>query len=200
MQSNKDKLILASASPRRLDLLQKMGFFPCKVIPADIDESAKKAEKPDIYCKRIAQEKAIKIKEDISGNTDYESAYILSADTIAVCANQILGKPEDAVDAERIIRKMSGRKHQVYTCVCVISPSGRLISKLVKTIVRFKNIGELELKEYIATNKWHGKAGAYGLQEDVGGFVIEINGSFSSVIGLPMYETKNMLLGLGFNK
>ncbi len=188
------KLILASASPRRLELLTRMGFAPDKVAPADIDETPKKGEKPLDYCKRVAKEKAEVIAKQ------YPDSFILSADTTAVAGNVILGKPEDRADAKRIILKMAGRKHQVHTAICIITPKGEKRSKVVSTTVRFKNLNDHEVEEYLDTNQWEGKAGAYGLQEDPGAFVIDIQGSFSSVIGLPMYETKNLLLSLGYKK
>ncbi len=192
------KLILASASPRRLELLKRMGFTPDEVIPADIDESVRKKEKPEDYVKRVAEEKALKVRDQRPETSNKE--FILAADTTVVCANQILGKPEDRADAQRIIKIMCGRKHKVLTAICVISPSGEKRVKLVVTSVKFKNATDNEIEEYLNSNEWVGKAGAYGLQGDSGGFVITINGSFSSVVGLPMYETKNMLLGLGFKR
>jgi septum formation protein len=191
----KSKLILASASPRRLQLLTNLGFVPDEVIPSDIDETPLKKENPEAYCKRIAAAKAHHIKNNFLQAKD---AFVLSADTIAVVNNTILGKPKDRADAANIIMKMSGRSHRVYTAVCIISDKGEVREKLIETKVKFKNISEPELEKYLNIESWQGKAGAYGLQEDPGGFVIEIHGSFSSVIGLPLYETKNMLLGLGF--
>ena len=193
----KSKLILASASPRRLDLLKRMGFAPDEVIPADIDESVKKGEKPEQYVVRVAEEKAYAI---INNKLAPDDAFVLSADTTVVCANQIIGKPEDRADAKRIMNLLCGRKHRVLTAVCIIAPNGDKRSKLVETSVKFKNANDHEIEEYLDTNEWIGKAGAYGLQGDPGGFCISINGSFSSVVGLPMYETKNILLSLGFKK
>jgi septum formation protein len=188
----KSKLILASASPRRLDLLKRLGFTPDEVIPSDIDESVKKGEKPEAYVKRMAEEKAEKIKR-----TD---AFVLGADTTVVCANRIIGKAENRDEAKKIMELLRGRKHKVLTAICVIAPNGEKRTKLVTTSVKFKNATDSEIEEYLDTNEWVGKAGAYGIQGDPGGFCISINGSFSSVVGLPMYETKNMLLGLGFKR
>lgn len=190
----RSKLILASSSPRRLELLKNIGFTPDEVIPADIDETPHKAEKPRIYTERIAREKAEKIAAQNKG------AFIIAADTTAAVGTRILGKAENAEEAKRIIKLMSGRQHRVYTSVAVVNPAGELRIKNVVTFVKFKNITEYELEQYIATNSWQGKAGAYGLQEDPGAFVVRINGSFSSVIGLPLYETKSLLLGLGFKQ
>ncbi len=193
----KSKLVLASASPRRLELLKRMGLAPHAVIPADIDESVKKGENPETYVKRIAEEKAYEI---LNRKLAPDDAFILSADTTVVCGNQIIGKAETRDEAKRIMNILRGRKHKVLTAVCVIAPNGEKRTKLVITSVKFKNFDGWELEEYLDTEEWKGKAGAYGLQGDPGGFCISINGSFSSVVGLPMYETKNILLGLGFKK
>jgi septum formation protein len=191
------KLILASSSPRRLDLLKNIGFEPASVVATDIDESQKKNEKPIEYVERIAKEKAkvavVKCRQD-------EHSFILTADTTVALGTRIIGKPEDAKDAERIIRLLSGRKHRVYTCVVVVSPKGETRSKTVLSTVKFKKISEPDLAEYIKTKDWEGKAGAYSLQKDPAAMVISISGSFSNIIGLPLYETKNLLLGMGFRK
>lgn len=192
MTKAKHNIILASASPRRVELLKNIGLTPERIIPANIDESATKGEKPSDYVQRIAVAKAKKIREI------EQNHFIIAADTIACVGTRILGKPTDAEDAKRIMSLLSGRKHRVYTCVVVIAPDGKMRKRNVLTFVKFKRITDAELDEYIATNYWQGKAGAYGLQEDVGGFVISISGSFSSVVGLPLYETKCLLYGLGF--
>lgn len=190
------KLILASASPRRLDLLKRMGFNP-EVLPADIDETVKKGESPEHYCKRVAEEKAYTV---INKKLAPEDAFVLAADTTVVCQGHIIGKAETREEAKKIMELLRGKKHYVMTAVCIIAPNGEKSTKLVETTVKFKNFSDGELEEYLNTDEWKGKAGAYGLQGDPGGFCISINGSFSSVVGLPMYETKNMLLSLGFKK
>ena len=195
-ENSKSKLILASASQRRLDLLNNMGFSPEKVIAAEIDETPLKAEKPLDYVKRVAKEKAIYVNQLI----DNKQYFILAADTIASVGTRILGKPKDAEDAKRILQLMSGRRHRVYTAICLITPDEEINVKTTMTYVKFKNINPKEMEEYISSEAWKGKAGAYGLQEDPGGFVISINGSYSGVIGLPQYETKNLLSGMGFRQ
>ncbi len=190
----KSKLILASASPRRLDLLTRMGFAPDEVIPADIDENPRKRENPEDYVQRVAKEKA----EAIFAKT--KDAFVLSADTTVVRAGKIIGKAETRDEAKAIMLELRGCRHKVLTAVCIIAPDGTQRMKLVTTSVRFKNFSDGEMEEYLDTNEWQGKAGAYGIQGDPGGFCISINGSFSSVVGLPMYETKNLLTGLGFRK
>lgn len=192
---NKSKLILASSSPRRLELLKNMWLVPDEVIPADIDETPKKHEKPNLYVRRMALEKAQKVAAQVEGST-----YILAADSIACVGTRILGKPENRDEAREMLNLMKGRRHRVYTGVCVIAPDGTLRHRVVLTHVKFKNASKAEIEEYLDTENWKGRAGAYGLQEDMGGFVISITGSYSNVIGLPMFETKNLLLGLGFKR
>lgn len=194
----KSNLILASASPRRLELLKRMGFAPAEIISADIDESVRKKEKPEDYVKRMALEKAEKVKVERLKVNDNE--FILAADTTVVCANQIIGKAENRDEAKRIMNLLRGRKHKVLTAICILSPKGEKKVKMVETSVKFKNASDSEIEEYLDTNEWVGKAGAYGIQGDPGGFCISINGSFSSVVGLPMYETKNLLMSMGFRK
>ena len=173
-----------------------MGFKPAKIIPADIDETPRKAEKPNLYSARMAKEKA----EKVAMLPEAKGAFVLAADSIACVGMRILGKPETAVEAFKMVRLLCGKKHRVYSSVALITPEGKLRQKTVLTYVRMKNATDDEIKEYINTNNWLGRAGAYGLQEDNGGFVISINGSYSNVIGLPMYETKNLLLGNGCTK
>lgn len=193
----KSKLVLASASPRRLELLKRMGFAPDSVVAADIDESVRRGENPETYVKRMAEEKAYEV---LNRKLAPEDAFVLAADTTVVCAGKIIGKAETRQEAKEIMEILKGRKHKVLTAVCIIAPNGEKRTKVVETSVKFKNFQGWELEEYLDTEEWKGKAGAYGLQGDPGGFCISISGSFSSVVGLPMYETKNILLGLGFKK
>jgi len=193
----KSKLILGSSSPRRLELINNIGFSPERIIAADIDETPLKKEKPEIYVDRIALEKIKKI-ESLLSEQELSENYILTADTIAAVGTRILGKPSDRKDAKKILNLLSGRKHRVFTSVYVRSPNGELKTRKTMTFVKFKRICDLEMEQYLDTDKWQGKAGAYGIQEDAGGFVISINGTFSGVIGLPLYETKCLLKGLGY--
>jgi septum formation protein len=195
----KSKLILGSSSPRRLELIKNIGIEPDKIIKPDIDETPFKNEKPRLYVKRIAEQKNIEAKKLLEQEGyDISKSYILTADTIAAVGTRILGKPKDEADAERILKLISGRKHRVYTSVYLRCPNGDIRSKDSLTYVSFKRVSDQEIEWYLSTNKWQNKAGAYGLQEDAGGFVKSINGSFSGVIGLPLYETKSLLTGNGF--
>lgn len=194
MTEKKYRLILASSSPRRLEILKNLGLEPDEIKPADIDETPKKNEKPHEYVSRVSKEKCKKIYKH-HGNKD---SFIIAADTIATVGTRIIGKAKNKEDAANIIKLLSGRRHRVYTSISIASPEGKIQEKRILTYVKFKRLSNKEVNDYILTNKWQGKAGAYGLQEDAGGFVISINGSFSSVIGLPAYETKSLLLGMGY--
>lgn len=186
------KLILASQSPARLELLTNIGFVPDEVIPADIDETPLRKEIPRDYVLRLAVEKAQRVAQD------HSDAFIVAADSIACIGRTILGKPTDRDDAKRILNLLSGRRHRLYTGVCVIAPDGTMRKKRVLTTVQFKRFDHNELEAFLDTNDWQNKCGAYGIQKDSGAFVHSINGSFSNVVGLPLVETKNLLLGLGF--
>ncbi len=189
-----DTLVLASQSPNRLELLQSIDLSPDHIAPADIDETPLKDETPEAHVIRLAEEKAQAIAPH------FAEAYIVAADTIAVVGTRIIGKAATREKAEATLRKLSGRRHRVYSGLCVIAPDGALRSRLVKTIVKFKPLSEKELQDYLDSNQWQGKSGCYGIQSRAGGFVEYINGSFSNVVGLPLVETRNMLYGLGFTR
>jgi len=192
--ATKQKLILASASPNRLELLKTIDLTPDAVIPADIDETPLKNELPKDFVLRVAREKAEKIAKT------EKNAYIITADTIACVGRTIIGKAYNEADARKTLQKLSGRKHRVYSGVCVIAPNGKISNKRILTYVKFKPLSDSELDIYIASKQWEGKSGCYGIQSRAGGFVESINGSFSNVVGLPLVETKNMLIGLGFTR
>ena len=192
MKNKKQKLILASASPNRLELLKSVEIIPDDVISADIDEIAIKGEKPAQFVIRVAKEKARAIREA------HKDAYIIAADTIAVSGGKIIGKAEDEKEARATLSTLSGRRHRVYTGVCIIAPDGTERAKQVETIVKFKRLEKAELDAYLVSKQWVGKSGCYGIQSRAGGFIEWINGSFSNVVGLPLLETRNILNGLGF--
>lgn len=187
-------LVLASASPNRLELLQSIDLPPDHVSPADIDETPLKDETPEAHVVRLAEGKAQAIAPQ------FPEAFIVAADTIAVVGTRIIGKAPTRDKAEATLKKLSGRRHRVYSGLCVIAPDGTLRSRRVKTIVKFKPLMEQELQAYLDSNQWQGKSGCYGIQSRAGGFVEYINGSFSNVVGLPLVETRNMLFGLGFTR
>ncbi|MFC0283140.1 Maf-like protein [Camelimonas abortus] len=190
------RLVLASASPRRLALLEQAGVRPQALLPADIDETPLKREKPRDYARRMAREKARKAAEllrDAGGDGDF----ILAADTVVAVGRRILPKTELVEEADWCLRLLSGRTHRVYTAVCLISPRGER-ERLVETRVRFRNLGREDLAAYLASGEWRGKAGGYAIQGVAGAFVVKLVGSYTAVVGLPLYETVNLLAGEGY--
>lgn len=183
------KLILASASPRRKDLLAQIGIVSDDIIPADIDETPLKGELPRAYVQRVAREKAEAIAEQ------HPNAAILSADTTVCCGRRILGKPEDEAEAHRFLALLSGRRHHVMTAV-VLYANGTLQEKCVDTVVKFRRLSEEDISTYIASGEWKGKAGAYGIQGSAQTFIPWMRGSYSAVVGLPLAETQQMLNSL----
>ncbi|MAR55792.1 MAG: septum formation inhibitor Maf [Rickettsiales bacterium] len=182
-------LILASSSPRRLALLKQMGFTPDQVIPADINEDPHISEKPRPYVTRMAREKALALPA-----TD---AFILAADTIVCGAHRILPKAEDAATARDCLRWMSGRRHQAITAVAIAHDGRILRQRLVATRIRFRQLSAQDIEAYIASGEWEGKAGGYGIQGCAEAFITEMQGSYSAVVGLPLYETQQMLRSVG---
>lgn len=186
------KLILASASPRRLDLLKQIGIVPDKIVPSDIDESLLKNESPRLYVKRLAEQKALEVYKK------YSDFYVIGADTIVILGGRILPKALNNDDVKIFLKKLSGKNHQVLTAVTVVSPSGKKSSRLVLSRVGFKKLEKAEIENYVSSGEGVGKAGGYAIQGLAGVFVKKINGSYSSIVGLPLYETRNLLKGLGF--
>jgi septum formation protein len=187
-------LVLASASPRRLDLLAQVGVAPDRVDPADIDETPLRDETPRRHALRLAIEKARAVA---SRSPD---AIVLAADTVVAVGRRILPKAETPEQAAYCLRLLSGRNHKVLTGVAAIAPDGREASRLVETRVQFKHLSDAEQADYLAGSEWNGKAGGYGVQGVAGGFIVDLHGSYTSVVGLPLYETLNLLTGLGYRK
>lgn len=192
MTVNSQSLILASSSPRRLDLLSKIGIIPNLVIPADIDETPKKNEKPYEYVKRVSLEKALSIKEK------HPNSFIVSADTSVIKGATILGKPENINKAKDFLNLLSGGKHNVLTAFTIISPFGKSITKVVKTSVTIKRLSVDEINWYLNSKEWEGKSGGYAIQGKFELFVKQINGSVANVVGLPIFNFYNTLTGLGY--
>ncbi len=184
-------LILASASPRRLDLLRQVGIAPDLVAPAELDEATLKGELPRAHAGRLAAAKAALVA------ADHPNAYVLGADTVVGCGRRILGKAENDADARRSLTLLSGRRHRVFGGVCLVGPEGRSVTRIVETAVIFKRLSNSELDAYIRDEEWRGKAGAYAIQGRAAAFVRQISGSYSNVVGLPLFETMAMLRGLG---
>lgn len=183
-------LILASASPRRLELLAQIGIVPDRVAPTDIDETRRKAESPRELALRLACEKA--------AACDGDGAYVLAADTVVALGQRNLEKAADEAEAAAFLRLLSGRAHQCITGVAVRAPDGRVASRAVLARVKMKRLTDAEIAAYVAGGDWKGKAGGYGIQGAAGAFVTAINGSYTAIVGLPLYETKSLLEGLGY--
>lgn len=189
-------LVLASSSPRRLALLRQVGITPARVLSPDIDESPLLRELPRDHAARMAGAKLAAVRGGLAG----EPAFVLAADTVVACGRRILEKAEDPAGAERCLRLLSGRRHRVIGGVAVADPQARVRTRLVVTAVRFKRLEEREIRRYLDSGEWQGKAGGYAIQGRAEAFVMQINGSYSNVVGLPLAETLNLLRGLGWKE
>lgn len=190
-QPNSGTLILASASPRRRELLSRLGATPADVISPDIDESPLPGELPRDHAVRLAAEKAH------AAALLSPDATILAGDTVVGVGRRILPKAEDEATARQCLALLSGRRHRVYSAVAVLSPNGVLRQALSETILRFKRLSDAEIDAYIAGGEWHGKAGGYAIQGSAEGFCAWLSGSHSGVVGLPLFETRRLLLAAG---
>jgi septum formation protein len=195
--SNRPKLVLASASPRRLALLRQIGIEPTALLPADIDEVPHKGESPRSLPRRHPQEKAEAAARTMRARPDLANAVLLAADTVVSVGRRILPKCDLLDEADQCLRLLSGRAHRVHTGLCVIAPKGGLSRRIVETRVRFKRLTRADMEAYLASGEWRGKAGGYAIQGRAGAFVIKLVGSYSGVVGLPLYETMSLLAGQG---
>jgi septum formation protein len=193
------KLILASGSPRRVDLLAQAGLEPQRLMPMDIDETPARNEHPRSLARRLSGEKAEAARKAIKADPEWRDSYILAADTVVAQGRRILPKAEFVEEASAALHLLSGRGHWVYTGICLVTPSGKVRQKVVETKVRFKRLSTLEIETYLGSGQWRGKAGAYGIQGLAGCFVQKLVGSYSSVVGLPLFETVQLLTGEGFD-
>ncbi len=184
-------LVLASASPRRRDLLAQIGLAPAIVAPADLDETPLPNERPGRHALRLAQAKAQ------AAAAGHAGAVVLAADTVVACGHRILPKAEDAGTARHCLDLLSGRRHSVLGGVCVIAPDGTARTRLVTSIVAFKRLTEADIAGYIESGEWRGKAGGYAIQGRAALFVRFLSGSYSNVVGLPLFETAQMLATAG---
>ena len=185
-------LVLASASPRRLELLRQIGLQPDCIDPADIDETPGAGELPMSHAVRLAEEKARAVMPRHPG------AYILAADTVVACGRRILPKPVDAETARRCLELLSGRRHRVHSGIALAGPDSRVTLRRVESRVAFKRLSEAEIAAYLRCGEWRGKAGGYAIQGRAAALVRWICGSYSNVIGLPLFETAQMLTGRGY--
>jgi len=191
-------LILASSSPRRLDLLRQIGIEPARIETPRIDETPAPAERPRDHALRLAVSKRDAVIARVGAAEGITDGYVLAADTVVAAGRRILPKAEDADTAERCLRLLSGRRHRVYTGVAVSAPDGRNQASVVMTTVSIKRLGSEQLADYLQSEEWHGKAGGYGIQGRADAFVTAINGSYSNVVGLPLQASADLLRGLGF--
>ena len=183
-------LILASASPRRRELIARLGITPARVGGADIDETPHAGELPLAYARRMAREKAQAAADP--------ACFVLAGDTVVACGRRILPKAEDESTARQCLELLSGRRHRVLSAVALRSPDGQLREKLSETVVRFKRLSEAEIAAYLAGGEWQGKAGGYAIQGAAEGLIAWIQGSHSGVVGLPLFETRALLKAAGF--
>ena len=186
-------LVLASASPRRLELLRRIGITPARVLATDIDEAPLKGERPRAHAARLAAEKAR------AAAALAPDCVILAGDTVVGAGARILPKAEDEATARQCLALLSGRRHRVFSAIAVMTPDGRLREALSETIVRFKRLSDEEVESYIAGGEWHGKAGGYAIQGSAEGFCDWLSGSHSGVIGLPLFETRKLLRAAGLD-
>ena len=185
------RFVLASASPRRLDLLRQIDYPPDTVDPAELDETPGLDETPPRHAERLAIDKARAVASRHPG------AWVLGADTVVACGRRILPKAEDPETARRCLELLSGRRHRVHGGVALIAPDGALASRCVASFVAFKRLTETEIAWYLESGEWHGKAGGYAIQGLAARFVREIGGSYSNIVGLPLFETAQLLGGRG---
>ena len=184
-------LVLASASPRRLELLQQVDRAPQRVTPAHINEAPRAGELPRALAARLACEKALAVSLQCPG------CFVLGADTVVARGRRVLPKPADADEARRCLAILSGARHRVYGGVSLIAPDGRCAQRVVTTIVIMKRLTKVEIDTYLDSCEWHDKAGGYAIQGRAAAFVRAIIGSYSNVVGLPLFETCALLDGLG---
>lgn len=189
--------VLASASPRRLDLLQQIGLKPDLTLPANIDETPKKAELPRAYAERLAREKAQAALALVPADRKASDFLLLAADTVVSVGRRILPKAESEQDARACLALLSGRAHRVTTAVAVIGRDGKLRARTGETRLHVKRLSSPEIEHYIASGEWHGKAGGYAIQGLAAAFIASIAGSYSNVVGLPLYDVAQLLKGLG---
>ena len=192
------KLVLASGSPRRLALMNQAGIEPEALRPADLDETPLRGELPRACANRLARAKADAALEMVRMDDELKGSYILSADTVVAVGRRILPKAELLDQAAQCLRLLSGRNHRVHSAVCLVTPNESFRQRLVETRVRFKRLSDEDIEAYLASGEWRGKAGGYAVQGIAGSFVVKIVGSYTNVVGLPLYETTTLLAGEGY--
>src|SRR5437773_394806 len=192
------KLVLASGSPRRVQLINQAGIEPDSLRPTDIDETPQRGELPRACANRLARAKAEAALALVRVDEELKGAYILSADTVVAVGRRILPKAELLDEAAQCLRLLSGRNHRVHTAICLVTPKETFRQRLIETRVRFKRLTESDIEAYLASGEWRGKAGGYAAQGLAGSFIVKIVGSYSNIVGLPLYETATLLSGEGY--
>ena len=192
------KLVLASGSPRRVALLNQAGIEPDALRPAEIDETPERGELPRACANRLARAKADAAVRSLQIDDNLRGSYVLAADTVVAVGRRILPKADLIDEAAQCLRLLSGRNHRVYSAVCLVTPKLAVRQRLVETRVRFKRLSEEDIRAYLDAGEWRGKAGGYAVQGIAGSFVVKMTGSYTSVVGLPLYETISLLAGEGF--
>ena len=192
------KLVLASASPRRLQLLERVGLVPDLLNPADVDETPHKRETPRALSVRLAREKADRALEMPLVKALDGPVFLIAADTVVGLGRRVLPKAETQAQARDCLSLLSGRSHWVYSTVCLVAPNGKVSTRCVETKVRLKRLSREDIDTYIASDEWRGKAGGYAIQGRAEAFVRMLTGSHSAVVGLPLYETVHLLEGAGY--
>lgn len=186
------RLVLASASPRRKDLLAQVGITPDLIAPADVDETPLRDERPRDLAARLSHTKAAAVGKI------HPDAFVLAADTVVAMGRRVLEKPVDEAEARSFLTRLSGRRHSVIGGICVIAPDGLMQRQTIVTKVKFKRLTPHDIDGYIASGEWQGKAGGYAIQGRAGAFVPWISGSYSNVVGLSLSDALNMLTGAGY--
>jgi septum formation protein len=192
------KLVLASGSPRRLSLLNQAGIEPDSLQPTEVDEIPVKGELPRALANRLAKTKAQAALASVKIDEELRGSYILAADTVVAVGRRVMPKAEMLDEAAACLRLLSGRNHRVYTGICLVTPRETFRQRLIETRVRFKRLSTEDVEAYLASGEWRGKAGGYAIQGLAGTFVVKMVGSYTNVVGLPLYETMSLLGGEGF--
>jgi septum formation protein len=192
------KIVLASGSPRRLALINQAGIEPDELRPANIDETPIKGELPRACANRLARAKAEAALASVRLDDELKGSFIIAADTVVAVGRRILPKAELLDEAAQCLRYLSGRNHRVYTAICLVTPKEAFRQRLVETRVRFKRLSPQDIDSYLASGEWRGKAGGYAAQGLAGSFIVKLVGSYSNVVGLPLYETIALLGGEGY--
>jgi septum formation protein len=189
---DRGRLILASASPRRLDLLRQIGIEPFRIEAADLDETPGSCELPVAYAARLARGKAVAVASRFPGDI------VLAADTVVAVGRRILGKPAGADEARKFLQLLAERRHRVIGGIAAVDSHGRVHSRVVTSVVRFRRVSESDIRAHLAGDEWRDKAGGYAIQGHAAIFIAFISGSYSNIVGLPLFETAALLAGLGF--